>query len=256
MAIKRIVVKVGTSTLTYETGLMNLRRIELLARTLSDIKNSGVEVVFVSSGAISVGTAKLGLASRPKLIREKQAVAAVGQVELMDLYSTLFGEYGVTVAQLLLTKDVLDGGERQTNALATLQTLLGFGVIPVINENDTISTYEIEFGDNDTLSAYVATLVGADLLVLLSDIDGLYDCDPKQNASAKLICRVKEITGGIRALAGGSGTVHGTGGMGTKLDAAELAAKSGISTVIANGENPAVLYDIIEGKPVGTIFMA
>ncbi len=255
MSIKKIVVKVGTSTLTYETGLLNLRRIELLARVLSDIKNSGVEVVLVSSGAISVGVGKLGISKRPQLTKEKQAVAAVGQVELMNLYSTLFGEYSVTVAQLLLTKDVLDGGERQTNAFATLQTLLSLNVIPIINENDTISTDEIEFGDNDTLSAYVATLVEADLLVLLTDIDGLYDSDPRQNKDVRLIECVETITDEIRCIAGGSGTKRGTGGMVTKLDAAEIAAKSGISTVIASGENPAVLYDIIDGKPTGTIFI-
>lgn len=254
MSINKIVVKVGTSTLTHETGLMNLRTIELLARTLSDIKNSGIEVIFVSSGAISVGMGKLGLSHRPKETREKQAVAAVGQVELMDLYSTLFGEYGVTVAQLLLTKDVLDNGERQKNALTTLETLMNLKVIPIINENDTISTFEIEFGDNDTLSAHVATLVDADLLIILTDIEGLYDSDPKLNLNARLIERVEKITGKIRALAGGSGTTRGTGGMTTKLDAAEIAAQAGISTVIANGKNPQILYDIIDGKPRGTFF--
>ncbi|MDR0406024.1 MAG: glutamate 5-kinase [Clostridiales bacterium] len=254
MEIKKAVVKVGTSTLTHDTGRMNIRRIELLARTLADIKNSGAEVVLVSSGAISVGTGRLGLDKRPESVREKQAVAAVGQVELMNLYSTVFGQYGVTVAQLLLTKDVLDGGERQKNALATLETLMKFNVVPVVNENDTISTFEIEFGDNDTLSAYVATLVGADLLIILSDIDGLYDRDPRRDANARLIGRVEEITDGVRALAGGIGTARGTGGMATKIAAAEIAARAGISTVIANGENPQILYDIAAGKPRGTFF--
>lgn len=254
MNIKKAVVKVGTSTLTHDSGLMNFRRIERLARTLSDIKNSGTEVIFVSSGAISVGMGKLGLTRRPEKTREKQAVAAVGQVELMDLYSNLFGQYGVTVAQLLLTRDVLDGGERQKNALATIETLLSLSVVPVITENDTISTYEIEFGDNDTLSAYVAKLVKADLLIILTDTEGLYDCDPRQNSKAKLIGRVGKITDEIRSLAGGIGTSRGTGGMTTKIEAAEIATGAGIDTVIACGENPEILYDIIEGKPRGTFF--
>jgi glutamate 5-kinase len=254
MELKRIVVKVGTSTLTYESGRMNIRRIELLARTLADIKNRGIEVVLVSSGAISVGMGKMNLEKRPEDTRFKQALAAIGQVELMDLYSTFFGEYGVTTAQILLTRDVIDNAERRENALATLETLFGYNVIPIINENDTISTYEIEFGDNDTLSAYVARLIQADLLVLLTDIEGLYDSDPRKNLNAKLIGRVEKITDSIRALAGGSGTARGTGGMATKLDAAEIAAKSGISTIIANGEHPKILYDIVEGKPRGTFF--
>ncbi|OQB14701.1 MAG: Glutamate 5-kinase [Firmicutes bacterium ADurb.Bin193] len=254
MDIKKIVVKVGTSTLTHESGLMNLRRIELLSRTIADIKNSGVKVILVSSGAISVGMGKLNFDKRPDKVDEKQALAAIGQVELMDLYSTMFGEYGVSVAQLLLTKDVLDGGERQKNALATLETLLKFGVVPIINENDTISTDEIEFGDNDTLSAYVATLVSADLLIILTDTEGLYNCDPNGNTCARLIGRVEKIDDNLRALAGGSATARGTGGMITKFDAAEIAMKAGISTVIANGENPNILYDIVEGKPRGTFF--
>ena len=254
MNVRKIVVKVGTSTLTYDSGLVNLRRIELLARTLADIKNSGIEVTLVTSGAISVGMGKLGIYKRPSKTREKQALAAIGQVELMDLYSNFFGEYGVTVSQLLLTKDVIENDERRENALGTLDTLLSYGVVPIINENDTISTYEIEFGDNDTLSAYVATLIKADLLVLLTDIDGLYDGDPKQNFNAKLIDRVEKITEPIRALAGGSGTSRGTGGMSTKLDAAEIAANAGIDTIIANGSQPKILYDIIEGKPTGTFF--
>ncbi|MCK9478499.1 MAG: glutamate 5-kinase [Firmicutes bacterium] len=256
MSIKRIVVKVGTSTLTHDTGLMNFKRIERLARALCDIKNSGVQIIFVSSGAISVGMGKLGLLKRPDSTKEKQATASVGQVELMGLYSNIFGQYGSTVAQLLLTKDVLDGAERQKNALATIETLFTLGAVPIINENDTISTYEIEFGDNDVLSAYVAKLVQADLLIILTDTEGLYDSDPKKNANAKLIGAVDEITDEIHALAGGSGTARGTGGMCTKLEAAQIASDAGVNTVISSGENPDILYDIIEGKPRGTFFSA
>jgi len=254
MDVKRIVIKVGTSTLTHDTGLINLRRVELLSRALSDLKNKGIDVILVSSGAIGVGVGKLGLSVRPTKTREKQAVAAVGQVELMNIYSKMFAEYGVSVAQVLLTKDVLNGDERQTNAQNTFETLLSLGVVPIVNENDTISTYEIEFGDNDTLSAYVAKLVSADILVIMSDIEGLYDCDPHTNPNAKLIGRVDEITDDIFALAGGAGTNRGTGGMQTKIQAAKIAGDVGINTVIVNGENPTVLYDITEGKPRGTFF--
>jgi len=252
--IKRIVVKVGTSTLTHNTGLINLRRIELLSRTLCDLKNRGIDVVLVSSGAIGVGVGKLGLCKKPTETRDKQAVAAVGQVELMNIYSKMFGDYGVSVAQVLLTKDVLNGDERQTNARNTFDTLLELGVVPIVNENDTISVYEIEFGDNDTLSAYVAKLIEADLLVILSDIEGLYDSDPKSNPNAKLVEYVGEITDEIRALAGGAGSNLGTGGMFTKLDAAQITTNVGISTIITNGEDPQVLYDIIDGKRRGTFF--
>ncbi|NLB81143.1 MAG: glutamate 5-kinase [Clostridiaceae bacterium] len=254
--IKTLVVKVGTSSLTHKTGFMNFKRIERLARTLCDIKNSGVRVIFVSSAAISVGMGKLGLTKRPETTKEKQAVASVGQVELMDIYSNLFSQYGVTVAQLLLTKDVLDGAERQKNALATINTLFSLGAVPIINENDTISTYEIEFGDNDVLSAHVAKLVGADLLVILTDTEGLYDSDPKRNANAKLISKVEGITDKIRSLAEGTKSEQGTGGMSTKIQAAQLATEAGIDTVISSGENPDVLYDIIQGKPRGTFFSA
>ncbi|MDR0453707.1 MAG: glutamate 5-kinase [Deferribacteraceae bacterium] len=254
--MKKITVKVGTSTLTHNTGHMNIKRIDLLVRTLSDIKNMGIDVILVSSAAISAGVGKLGLPERPKDIRDKQAVAAVGQVALMHLYSAMFNQYGVTAAQMLLTKDVFDAGEREGNALSTLQRLLSFGVIPIINENDTISTYEIEFGDNDTLSAHVAVLSNADLLIILSDIDGLYDSDPRENPGARLISAVDGVTEEIRELAGGTGSERGTGGMVTKISAAEIAAKAGISTVIANGENPRILYDIIDNKPRGTLFKA
>ena len=256
MNVNRMVVKVGTSTLTHSTGHLNIKRTERLVRTLSDIKNSGTELILVSSAAISAGMGKLGLPERPKELRDKQAVAAVGQVELMRLYSSLFNQYGVTVAQILLTKDVFDEGEREQNALATMQRLLSLGVIPVINENDTVSTYEIEFGDNDTLSAHVSVLCKADLLVILSDTEGLYDSDPRQNPGARLISGVDEITEDIRALAGGVGSWRGTGGMMTKVSAADIVTKAGISAVVASGENPRILYDIVDGKPRGTLFNA
>ena len=254
MEIKNLVVKVGTSTLTHETGLINLHRIERLARVLSDIKNRGINVVLVSSGAISVGMGKLGMKTRPTETRTKQAAASVGQVELMNIYSKMFSDYGVSVSQVLLTKSVVSDHELKHNAENTLETLLSMGVVPIVNENDTISTDQIGVGDNDTLSAYVAQLVKADLLVILSDIEGLYDADPRNNMNAHLIGRVEEVTEEIRQLAGGSGSERGTGGMHTKLDAVEIAAKVGTNTVIANGEYPSILYDIVEGKPRGTFF--
>lgn len=252
--IKRLAVKVGTSTLTYDTGLLNLRRVELLARVLSGIKNQGIDVVLISSGAVGVGMGKLGLARRPAETRGKQAVAAVGQVELMNIYSKFFSDYGNTVAQVLLTKDAVVYDERRTNAVNTFRTLFQLGVVPIVNENDVISSYELEFGDNDTLSAHVATLVEADLLIILSDIDGLFDKDPKTHMSARLIGRISEITERTYQTAGGAGSSRGTGGMVTKLNAVELAWKQGIDVVIANGENPHILYEIVEGKPRGTYF--
>lgn len=252
--IKRMVIKVGTSTLTYDTGLINLRRIETLSRVISDLKNSGISPVLVSSGAIGVGVGKLGLAKRPETTREKQAVAAVGQVELMKIYSKLFGEYGTPVAQVLLTKDVIDGTDRENNAKNTFETLIDLGVVPIVNENDTISTYEIEFGDNDSLSAYVSHIVNADMLVIMSDIDGLYDSDPRTNQEAKLIPYVEKVTDELMAIAGGSGSNRGTGGMHTKLNAVSFVNKFGCDAVIVNGNNPEVLYEIAEGHPRGTFF--
>ena len=254
MEIASIVVKVGTSTLTHATGLINLRRVELLSRVLCDLKNEGIKVVLVSSGAIGVGVSKLGLSDRPTEMPVKQAVAAVGQVELMNIYTRMFADYGVATAQILLTKDVVTDVTLKENAVNTLSTLLSLGVVPIVNENDVISTYEIEFGDNDTLSAHVARLVRADLLVILSDIDGLYDSDPNKNSNAKLISRVERITDEIRVLAKGSSSKVGTGGMITKLNAAEIAAESGIDTVIINGREPSLLYDLLEGKDIGTYF--
>ena len=254
----RIVVKVGTSTLTYGSGKLNLRCIERLARIISDLHNCGYEPVLVSSGAIGVGANKLGLRERPRTTRMKQAAAAVGQCELMHIYDKMFLEYGVTVAQILLTRSDVDSDHKRSNIHNTFDALLETGTVPIVNENDTVATEEIEavetFGDNDTLSAVVARLCGADLLVILSDIEGLYDSDPRENPDARLISRVEHIDDSLRAIAGGPGTAGGTGGMATKLVAAELCMDAGISMLITRGDRPEVLYDIVEGKPVGTLF--
>ncbi len=252
---KRIVIKVGTSTLTHETGRLNLRRIEHLTRVLSGLRNMDKEIILVSSGAVGVGMAKLDMAARPKETREKQAAAAVGQCELMGIYGRFFAEYGYKVAQILMTRDVLDHAEREKNVTGTLDTLLSYGSIPIINENDPVSSYELEFGDNDTLSAVVAVVAKADLLIILSDIDGLYDQDPRQSDEARLIRTVKEITPEIEEMAGSSGTALGTGGMATKINAAKIATAVGIDVMITNGDHPDVLYDILEGKLVGTRFL-
>ena len=252
----RIVVKVGTSTLAHSTGNMNIRRIEKLCKVLSDLKNQGQEIILVSSGAIGMGTGKLCLAQKPTDIPTKQAAASVGQCELMYTYDKLFSEYNHTVAQLLIVGTDIGNEERRNNFKNTLFRLLELGALPIINENDTVSTAEIEIGDNDTLSAIVATNVNADLLILLSDIDGLYTADPRKNPDAKLIHTVCEITQEILASAGGKGSSLGTGGMATKLNAAKIAQESGIDMVIANGENPDILYDITEGKLIGTRFIA
>lgn len=253
---KKIVIKVGTSTLTYDTGFINLRRVEKLARTISDLRHSGKDVILVSSGAVGVGMGKLGIKERPSCIKERQAMSAVGQGELIGIYSKFFSEYGCTAAQVLLTRDIVELEIRRKNAVSTLNTLLKWGVIPIINENDTVSSDELEFGDNDTLSAIVAELADADLLILLSDIDGLYDKDPHQNKDAKFIEEIDEITDELMALAGGSGTSRGTGGMVTKLTAAKAATSAGINMVIASGEEPEIIYDILDGKKVGTLFKA
>lgn len=258
----RIVVKVGTSTLTRDNGALNLHNMDHLARALSDLHGMGHEVILVSSGAIGVGTGKLGLSERPRELRMKQAVAAVGQCELMHLYDKFFGEYGYTVAQILLTGEDVEDAVRSEHLANTFSALLEMGCIPVVNENDSVSSAEIEtgkckvLGDNDTLSAVVARLCHADLLVLLSDIDGLYNADPHKDANAVLIERVEEITPELKAMAGGAGTWRGTGGMATKLMAANTAMKAGIDMVITNGSNMEALYDIVDGKPVGTRFCA
>ena len=250
----RIVVKVGTSTLAHATGRLNIRHVEHLVKAMSDLKNAGHELILVSSGAIGMGMGKLLLKSRPTDMPTKQAAAAVGQCELMYTYDKLFTEYGHTVAQILLTGDDLDHEDRRQNFENTLYRLLELQALPVINENDTVATQEIAVGDNDTLAAIVAKCVHAELLVLLTDIDGLYTADPHKNPDAKLIPLVTEITPEIIALAGGKGSALGTGGMSTKLHAAQIATEAGIDMVIAHGAKPELLYDIAEGLPVGTRF--
>ncbi len=251
---KRIVVKVGTSTLTYPSGRLNLRRVETLVKVLADLKNSGREILLVTSGAIGVGAGKLGLSERPHDIAGKQAAAAVGQCELMYMYDKLFADFGHVIAQVLLTRDGVDDPVRHHNIVNTLSELIRLGAIPVINENDTVATEEIEFGDNDTLSAQVAVLSKADLLILMSDIDGLYDENPAQNPNAHLIPLVTHVDDDLMSIAGGSGSANGTGGMVTKLHAAEIALSANIPMVIMNGTEPAKLYDLIEGSPIGTLF--
>ena len=251
----RIVVKVGTSTLAYPTGRLNIQRMERLCKTLSDLKNAGHEIILVSSGAIAMGFGKLNLSERPKDMPGKQASAAVGQCELMYVYDKLFTEYNHIVGQLLITApDIADGGSRKANFHNTMDRLLELGALPVINENDTVSTEEIAVGDNDTLSAIVAATVKADLLILLSDIDGLFDGDPRKNPDAKLIDTVDVIDEHIISLGGGSGSSLGTGGMATKLRAAQISTAAGCEMVIANGQSPDILYDVAAGRRVGTRF--
>ena len=251
----RIVVKVGTSTLAYPTGLLNIRRVEELCRVLSDLKNAGNEMVLISSGAIGMGVGKLGLGKRPSDIPTKQAAAAVGQCELMYTYDKLFGEYNHTVAQILLTGEDVENEKRRLNFHNTMQRLLELGALPIINENDTVATDEIVIGDNDTLAAIVAAEISADLLVLLSDIDGLYTKDPHKHKDAVLIPNVEELTPEILALAEGKGSELGTGGMKTKVRAAQIATKAGMDMIIANGADPMILYKISDGKPFGTRFL-
>ena len=253
---KRVVFKVGTSTLTHPNGTPDFRKFEKIAQTLSDLHNSGLEVVLVSSAAISAGCSKLGLSGRPSSTAEKQAVAAVGQSELMRIYDHFFAEFGHKVAQILLTRDELDRDKVRENAASTFDTLIGMGVIPIVNENDSLSYDEIEFGDNDTLSAHVALLCRADALVLMSDIDGFYDADPHTDPDAKLIARVDMITDAIRQCAGGAGTRRGTGGLVTKLNAAEIVTAAGIPMYIINGSKPELIYDLRAGKSAGTLFAA
>lgn len=252
---KRIVVKVGTSTLTHRTGRLNIRQVERLVKTLADLQNAGHEVALVSSGAIGLGMGKLGMTKKPEDTPGKQACAAVGQCELMYMYDKLFSEYGLTVAQVLLTKYVFSQDRRQI-VINAMERLLAQGVIPVINENDTVAIdeLELEMGENDTLAALVATIAEADLLIIMSDIDGLYDKDPHQYQDARRIPVVHEITDEIRQLAGGAGSRLGTGGMVTKLRAVEIAYDAEIDVVLMNGQRPELLYDLFEDKPVGTLF--
>ena len=252
----RIVVKIGTSTLTHATGNMNIRRVEKLCRVLADLKNAGHEIILVSSGAIGMGVGKLGLSERPSDMPTKQAAAAVGQCELMYVYDKRFSEYNHTVAQILLTGDDLNHTDRRENFCNTMFRLLELGVLPIINENDTVATTEIAVGDNDTLGAIVSVCAKADLLVLLSDIDGLYTADPHKCADAQLITTVDALTEDILALAGDKGSSLGTGGMKTKLHAAEICMDAGCDMIIANGAEPSLLYRIADGEAVGTRFVA
>ena len=254
MNTKRIVVKVGTSTLAHPTGLLNIRRVEELCRVLSDLKNAGHEIILVSSGAIGMGAGKLSLPCRPEDTPTKQAAAAVGQCELMYTYDKAFAQYNHTVAQILLTAADVDHPDRFENFHNTMCRLLDLKALPVINENDTVATEEITIGDNDTLAAHVAVSMQADLLVLLSDIDGLYTADPHTHPEATLISDIPAQTQQILDLAGGSSSRLGTGGMSTKLHAAAICTQAGCDMVIANGASPAVLYDIADGKPVGSRF--
>ena len=251
----RIVVKVGTSTLAHPSGLLNIRQVESLCKVLSDLKNAGHELILVSSGAIGMGVGKLSLSRRPEDMPTKQAAAAVGQCELMYTYDRLFGQYNHTVAQMLLTWEDFDHENRLHNLQNTLERLLQLHAIPIINENDPVACEEYSLGDNDTLAALVAKCIHADLVVLMSDIDGLYTADPHTHPDAKLIPVVEEITPEIEMLAGGAGSALGTGGMLTKISAAKRATAAGADMIITNGARADVLYDIVEGKPVGTRFI-
>lgn len=256
---KRIVIKVGTSTLTYENGKLNLRRFQQLCRVISDLQNAGNEMILVSSGALGVGAGKLGIKEKPSETPKKQAIAAIGQCELMFMYDKIFGEYDNTVAQMLLTRSVIDDELLRTNALNTFEALIAMRIIPVVNENDSVATDEIEganFGDNDMLSALVAKLVEADRLIIMTDIDGLFETNPRVDPYAKLLKRVPEIDDEIKKMAGGTGSNRGTGGMSTKVAAAEIATKSGIECCVINGSNPEILYELMDGHNPGTIFEA
>lgn len=251
---KRIVVKVGTSTLTHASGKLNLRRMDKLAMVLSDLKNEGREVILVTSGAITAGVSKLGLKERPKEVKEKQAAASVGQCELMFLYDKIFAQYGHTVAQLLLTKTMTQDTVLRKNVTNTFETLLKLKVLPIINENDSVAIDEIVYGDNDMLSAVTASLIRADIVIILTDIDGLYDSNPHENVDAKFIPLVTAIDDQIESVAGESLSGVGTGGMIAKIHAAQIAMDHGIDMIITNGDTPERLYDIFEGRQVGTLF--
>lgn len=256
---KRIIVKIGTSSLTHENGKVNLDKMEKLARVLTDLNNSGREIVLVSSGAIGAGMQRIGRSKRPEDLPLKQATAAIGQAILMQMYQKFFGEYNQVIAQILLTKDVIEDEIKKVNAKNTFEALLDLGAIPIINENDCISTAQIEgyrFGDNDTLSATVAELIHAEVLVLLTDIDGLYTDNPKTNKEATLIAEVADITPAVEALAGDAGSHLGTGGMATKIVAAQIAKACGTHTIVASGENLEKLRDVLEGHEIGTWFIA
>lgn len=254
---KRIVIKLGTSTLTHKTGRLNIRRMTNLIKVMADLQNSGKELIIVSSGAVGLGVGKLGLRERPSDTPTKQAAAAVGQCELMYLYDDLFDDYGIPVAQILLTNTILEN-ERRKNVENTFERLISMGVIPIVNENDAVAIdeLELEIGENDSLSAIVAKIAKADLLIILSDIDGLYDSDPHKNPDARLIPVVTEIDSHIEEIAGGAGSALGKGGMITKINAAKIANDAGIDMIIMNGDNPDKLYDLFDNTQAGTLFIA
>ena len=253
---RRVVIKVGTSTLTHSTGKTNIRQMKKLVAVISDIVNSGIEVALVTSGAIGVGVGKLGLKEKPEDTAGKQAAATVGQCELMFMYDKMFGEYGHTIGQLLVTKRDVDNDECRNNLINAFERTFEFGAIPIINENDAVAVEEIVYGDNDNLSAIVAKLIKADALLILTDIDGLYDGNPNTDEFARIIPVVEEITEGLFEIAGGKGSKLGTGGMITKLQAAQIATEAGIDTIIMNGQEPDNIYKVLEGRQVGTFFVA
>lgn len=259
MGKQKTVIKVGTSTLTYENGKINYRRIESLCKVLADLQNSGEDIMLVSSGAIGVGMGKTGLSVRPSEMKKKQALAAIGQCELMFMYDKLFGEYNHSVAQILLTADAVETQSKRQNINNTIDELLNMGIIPIINENDTVAIDELEgnnIGDNDMLSAIVSHIINADRLVILTDIDGLYNSNPHKNPKAKKLEVVESITKSVMDMAAGTGSNRGTGGMITKLQAADYATKRGIEVYVINGENPKNIYTVFEGKNPGTRFLA
>jgi len=253
---KKVVIKVGSSTITYGNGKPNFSKIDKLVRAIADLANQGKKAVLVTSGAIAVGFGRLNLREKPKTTREKQAIASIGQCELMNIYSKLFSEYGYIVGQMLLTRDVIENDIRRHNVINTFENLFERGIIPIVNENDSVAVEEIEYGENDTLSAIVAKLIKSDLLIILSDIEGFYDSDPRKNPDAKMISVVEEITLEMEDYAAGAGTDRGTGGMVTKLSAGKIATSSGTNMVIANGDDPSIIVDIINGEDVGTLFIS
>ncbi len=250
----KLVIKVGTSTLSYPNGRLNYQRLSRLVDTISGIQNTGKKTILVSSGAIAVGAGRIGTGSRPSDLADKQALAAVGQAELIRIYRKFFEANNQQVAQVLLTKDIVIRQERRANARNTLKELLSMNIIPIINENDSVATDEIEFGDNDTLSAHVSCLADADLLILMSDIDGLFSADPRLNPKAQIIQEVCEITEELERAASGACSGFGTGGMTTKISASKICNNAGIKVVITNGSKPEILWDILAGKESGTLF--
>jgi len=253
---KRIVIKIGTSSLTFPNGRLNLRRFEHITNVISTLQQQGRQVVLVSSGAIAVGVGKMGYKKRPSTIPGKQAMAAIGQAILAKIYRKFFDQHTIKVGQILLTSDVITNVEKHKNAENTFAKLLEMGAVPIVNENDTVSTDEIEIGDNDTLSAMVASICKADLLIILSDIDGFFDKDPRKNPDAKRISIITEVNEKVSNAAGSAGTSFGTGGMSTKISAVKICHKDNIDTIIANGDSPEILFDIFDGKDIGTLFVA